>query len=123
MTDAVFVNFSNHPSAMWSKAQLAAAEAVGRVEDEPFPDVPADLDEAGIALLAEEATRRILARNPAAVLCQGEFSLAFAVTERLKEKGVRVLAAASDRVISEKFDANGTLEKTSVFRFVRFRQY
>lgn len=123
MKDAVFVNFSNHPSAKWSKEQLAAAEAIGRVEDEPFPAVAADLDEHGVALMAEEATLRILAKKPVAVLCQGDFSLAFAVTERLKAKGVRVLAASSDRVIREMTDQNGDVKKMSVFRFVRFRNY
>ena len=123
MTDSLFINFSNHPSARWSRSQLSAAEAYGRVMDEPFPIVPADMDEAGVARLADEAAERILARKPAAVLCQGEFTLAFAVTERLKAKGVTVLAASSDRVIETERDENGETRKVSVFRFTRFRKY
>lgn len=123
MTNSIFVNFSNHPSARWSAEQLAAAEAYGRVIDEPFPAVPADMDEAGVARLADEAARRILAKKPAAVLCQGEFTLAFAVTERLKAAGVVVLAASSDRVIETEADENGETRKVSVFRFTRFRKY
>lgn len=123
MTSPVFVNFSNHPSARWSPEQLAAAEAFGRVIDEPFPAVPADMDEADVARLADEAARRILAKKPAAVLCQGEFTLAFAVVERLKAQGMTVLAASSDRVIETEADENGGTRKVTVFRFTRFRKY
>lgn len=123
MTDAVFINFSNHPSSRWSQPQLSAAEKYGRVIDEPFPAVPADMDEAGVARLADEAAERILSQRPAAVLCQGEFTLAFAVTERLKAKGVTVLAASSDRVLETEADENGGTRKVTVFRFTRFRKY
>ena len=81
------------------------------------------MDEAGVARLADEAAATILAKNPAAVLCQGEFTLAFAVTERLKAKGVTVLAASSDRVLETEADENGETRKLTVFRFTRFRKY
>ncbi len=123
MTNPVFINFSNHPSSRWSPEQLAAAEKYGRVIDEPFPAVPADMDEAGVARLADEAVARIMAHHPTAVLCQGEFTLAFAVTERLKAKGVTVLAASSDRVLMKEEDENGETRKVTVFRFTRFRKY
>lgn len=123
MNDSIFLNFSNHPSARWSSEQRAAAETFGRVVDEPFPPVPANLDERGVELLADEAVLRIMAHHPAAVLCQGEFTLAFAVVERLKAQGVTVLAASSDRVIEIEDDENGGTRKVSVFRFVRFRAY
>ncbi len=123
MTDSVFVNFSNHPADRWSKEQRVTAEEFGRVVDEPFPPVLANLDERGVALLADEAVLRIMAHRPAAVLCQGEFTLAFAVVERLKAKGVKVLAASSDRVIETETDEDGETRKVSVFRFIRFRAY
>lgn len=85
--------------------------------------MPANMDEAGVARLADEAVERILAHRPAAVLCQGEFTLAFAVTERLKAKGVTVLAASSDRVLETEADENGGTRKVTVFRFTRFRAY
>ena len=85
--------------------------------------VPADLDEGGVARLADEAMERIMAYRPVAVLCQGEFTLAFAVAARLKAKGVRVMAASSDRVIRVAVDESGETRKTSVFRFERFRDY
>ncbi len=123
MHQKTFVNFSNHPSSQWSTKQKAAAETYGPIVDEPFPPVPAFLDERGVALLADEIMLRILAKQPAAVLCQGEFTLAFTVTERLKAEGIPVLAAASDRVTSETTDENGENRKISRFRFVRFRAY
>lgn len=123
MTDSVFVNFSNHPSSRWSKEQMAAAEKYGRVIDEPFPAVPANLDERGVALLADESVLRIMSHHPVAVLCQGEFTLTFAVVERLKAEDVKVLAASSDRVIETETDENGGTRKVTVFRFTRFRAY
>ncbi len=123
MKEPVFINFSNHPSARWSPEQTAAAEKYGRIVDEPFPPVPAAIDERGISLMADEAVLRILAKKPSAVLCQGEFTLAFAVAERLKAEGVKVLAAASDRVTEETTGEDGESRKVTVFRFVRFRAY
>ena len=36
----MFLNFSNHPSDRWNKAQRQAAERYGEIRDVPFPDVP-----------------------------------------------------------------------------------
>ncbi len=123
MNKPVFINFTNHPSVHWSADQITAAEKYGCVVDEPFPAVPAALDERGVSLMADEAAARILSKKPAAVLCQGEFTLAYAVTERLKAAGVTVLAASSERVTEETRGENGESRKVTVFRFVRFRAY
>ena len=107
-----FVNFSNHPSTQWSDAQLAAARRFGKVLDLPFPSVPPTLDERSVLSLAEQYVDKILQLNPTAVMCQGEFSLCFAVTRLLQRKEVAVLCACSERV-----------ENKSEFVFVRFRNY
>jgi len=107
-----FVNFSNHPSARWSESQLAEAMHYGEVRDIQFPAVAPSLDEREIICLAEQWANKILQMNPVAVMCQGEFSLCFAVTQLLQTKGIPVFCACSQRA-----------ESKAEFAFVRFRKY
>lgn len=113
-----FINFTNHPSTAWDKNQTSVALTYGELLDIPFPNVPPHLTSDELATLGEEYAEKIINNNPAAVLCQGEFSLAYNVITRLKQKGIPVLAACSER--------NTTIvgnEKRSIFSFVRFREY
>ena len=114
----MFINFSNHPSARWSAEQTAAAMKFGDIADVPFPDVPA-----GVSALADEYCARILDLRADAVLVQGEMSLSFAVAGRLQRNGVAVLCACSERVCETSVLDDGSTERRSVFRFVRFRRY
>lgn len=114
----MFVNFTNHPSQFWDAKQLQAAGQYGAITDVAFPAVDASGDEAYIAELAEEYLHKILKLHPAAVLCQGEFTLAYRVITRLKEEGVAVLAACSTRNV--KVEGN---KKEVIFEFERFREY
>lgn len=118
----VFLNFSNHPGSLWGPEQKTAAGQFGQIEDLPFPQVPADMSSEAVRRLADEYAEQILSRKPDCVLCQGEFCLSWHVIARLKEAGVRVVAACSDRVAEEVYGETGT-EKKSVFRFVQFREY
>jgi hypothetical protein len=61
--------------------------------------------------------------KPAAVLCQGEMTLAFAVVAKLVEMKIVVLAACSKRVASEATDNDGRIIKTAEFKFTRLRRY
>lgn len=54
----------NHPCSAWSEDQLAEAERRGNVVDLPFPNVPADIDENGIAKLADERSAEICGYDP-----------------------------------------------------------
>lgn len=118
-----FVNFSNHPSSRWSEAQLAVAGCYGEVRDLSFPAVDPALGESEVLLLAEKCVNEILRLKPAAVMCQGEFSLCFAVTRLLQAKGVMVLCACSERKAEEYVNEEGSIGKKVEFTFVRFRQY
>ena len=119
----MFVNFSNHPSALWSAEQLAAAARYGDVLDVPFPVVPAMADETDLIQLAEKYTEKILRFHPDAVLCQGEMTMTFLVVTMLQQQNIPVLAACSDRVAVEKQMPDGSTEKSSRFVFRRFRNY
>lgn len=62
--------------------------------------------------------KQILALYPRAVLCQGEFCLAYQVITKLRKKGIKVLAACSERIVRE---AGQRKEVQFVFR--QFREY
>lgn len=114
----IFVNFTNHPSKYWEKKQRKEALKYGIIRDIPFPVVEPLGDEIYVKELAEIYVEKILRLHPSAVLCQGEFCLAYQVVERLREKGIPVLAACSERRVRE----NGQ-KKEVIFSFRQFRKY
>ena len=119
----MFINFSNHPSSRWSQDQLQAAEAFGEIIDMMFPEVDPHQSEEEIKETAKTVVEEIVRHDPDFVMCQGEFCLSFAVATLLKEKGIRVGGACSERLTEESVDPEGRTEKKSYFRFVRFREY
>ena len=65
-----------------------------------------------------ELVQKVMQYQPGAVLCQGEFTLAYSVIRTLKARGIRVLAACSERNVV----THGNTKQV-VFRFERFREY
>ena len=118
-----FINHTNHPFARWEEGQSQAARAYGEIVDLPFPQIPADWDEAEVSALAQENADKILACRPAAVLVQGEFTYTYAIVARLKAAGIPVLSACSERCVREYTDENGQTVRESRFVFCRFRTY
>lgn len=57
-----------------------------------------------------------------AVMAQGEFTLTYAVVNRLKSMGITVISAVSERIVMEQVE-NGEVRKTVIFRFAGFREY
>ena len=98
----IFINLTNHPSELWERKQLEEAEKYGKVLDIPFPNVKAEATEEEIKAMSEEMADRVMNYDPSAVLCQGEFTLAFQIINRLLEKEIPVVAACSERVVVEK---------------------
>ena len=117
--DKVFMNFTNHPSRNWGEEQILAAKKYGTtILDFPYPEVDPRGDKKYVMRMAKDYAEMILLMHPAVVLCQGEFCLTYHVVQRLKEKGMKVLAACSERIVEEK---DG--RKVSVFVFRGFREY
>ncbi len=114
----IFVNFTNHPSTKWERKQRTEALKYGMIQDVPFPAVDSGGDEEYIESLAGRCVEQIEQLDPKAVLCQGEFCLSYQVIKRLKEKGIPVLAACSERVVNDTGE-----KKEVVFTFRRFRRY
>ena len=118
-----FINFSNHPSILWNSKQRSAAEEYGDIIDLPFPSVSATASEKQIAEMADIWVDKIMELHPTAVLCQGEFTLSFAVIDRLLHLNILVLSACSDRHSKETILDGGTTKKNVEFDFVKFRRF
>lgn len=119
----IFINHTNHPSTRWSDEQLSAAQAYGEIFDMVFPAVNPNATAEKVRELAQRNVEKILELEPAAVLCQGEFNYTFALVERLKSSGVKVVAATSERIVISETLPDGSSRQISTFRFVRFREY
>ena len=119
----VFVNFTNHPLGQWDEEQIEGARKYGDIVDLDFPNVDAAADEGEIRKLARECVDKILKLQPTAVLCQGEFCLAYQVITLLKEKNITVLAACSERNVKECSMPGQERKKEVIYRFRRFREY
>ena len=119
----IFVNHTNHPSERWSSEQTAASRVYGQIADVPFPAVEAEATAEEVRALALVQAEKIMTLEPAAVLCQGEFNYTFALVERLKTLGVKVVAATSERTVHEEIMPDGSTRQVSTFRFVQFREY
>ena len=117
-----FINFSNHlvnsKENPWSEAQIKASTVFGEIQDLPFPQVPAYANDKEVDQLAIYYVDQIVRLNPDCVMCQGEFTLSYKVINMLKQKGIRGVAACSERntVIIDG-------RKMSTFVFVRYRDY
>lgn len=119
----IFINHTNHVSEKWSATQRHAAEAYGTIVDVPFPNIPPQWNEAEVQRMARSCADTILAMNPAAVLCQGEFTYVYALIQLLRQQHILVLAACSERVSEEYIGEDGISHRISRFQFVQFRQY
>ena len=71
-----------------------------------------------IRRLCDATVKKVMGYSPEAVLCQGEFTLAFQIINTLLEQDVTVVAACSERVVKE----NGN-RKESYFYFKKFRKF
>ena len=126
----MLINFTNHPSDRWTDDQKnCAIELYGAVKDLPFPAVPTGAGATEVIGMADGIIDKILAmkeENSAseafAVMAQGEFTLTYAVVSRLRNLGITVLSAVTERISTEEV-VNGEVRKTAIFRFAGFREY
>lgn len=120
----MLINITNHPSALWSKAQTQAAlEQFGPIEDLPFPLVRAEMSDEEIGKLTRSYLSQILDCDHPTVLLQGEFIFTYRLIVLLKEHRIPVVACQSNIEREEYQDENGNTVKQTVYRFGRFRAY
>lgn len=118
MANNIFINFSNHPHDKWTKEQLVASHVYGKIIDIPFPSVDPLFTEKEVSELSIRYANEIMSYSPSAVMCQGEFTLAYGIINYLLKNNIHVLAACSERVTFEKNDI-----KVSQFKFIKYREY
>lgn len=118
----MFVNFTNHPKDNWTREQIEASEYYGEIVDVPFPGISPESTSEQVRQEAEVYAEKIMQYMPQFVLCQGEFCMAYHVIRILKEKGIHVGAACSDRKVTEIATESGT-KKTVFYQFVQYREY
>jgi len=118
-----FINFSNHKSEKWADNQRNEALKFGEIVDIEFPNIDPNWDSDTVVASAKSYVDKILNLKPSAVLCQGEFSMVFAVVDALLNEETNVVTACSERRVTEKILEDGKSEKITVFDFVKFRNY
>lgn len=123
MTKNVFINISNHPSSLWGEKQRKEAEKFGDITDIPFPAIPSDAPEKYIDEKVREYYEKITEYSPECVMCEGEFTFTYGLVTKLRDDGIKVVAACSEREVEEYTDTDGVSQKNTIFKFVRFREY
>lgn len=119
----MFINHTNHSSKRWVREQLQAAKKYGDIVDMPFPVIDASVGSEEIARIAAEKAQEIIGMRPDAVMVQGEFTYSFALIRMLKDAGILVVAACSQRNLLEEINEAGDTIKRTIFRFIQFREY
>lgn len=127
-----FWNLSNHPIASsWSSEQQAAARQWHdadelELRDFPFPNVDPIATKTEVQELADSTVSALLEAGALAgepVMVMGEFTLAFALVERLKAAGIIPVTASTEREAREECLPDGRRRMEHFFRFVAFRAY
>lgn len=124
----ILINLSNHPSSKWDKKQK---EEWDTIIDIPFPNIPAEMDIFGVADLVNEYEHKLVkitkgfSYEEFFVMLQGEFTFCYILWESLKHVYVNfvwhICIPTTERKVHEKQREDGTVEKITVFEFVRWR--
>ena len=123
----MFINYSNHPSERWGKYQLSEAEKYGEIIDIDFFPVPVEYSSKDVINRAKKEAETILKllgddKEASVVMCQGEFTLTFALVNLLQHQGVKVVAGLTERMVEET-NVDGKTHKSVTFQFMGFREY
>jgi len=96
------------------------------IVDIPFPVVTPEATTEEVQKIADKYFLQILEKqesNPSAsasVMPQGEFALCYLLFEKL-HRVFPIAVPTTQRVVEEKLDANGNVNKVSIFKFVGWR--
>lgn len=123
------INLSNHPSDKWSDKQK---EGWDKVIDVPFPQIPASASEEEVINNFVTPISNQLAKianeiggNEFNIMLMGEQFFCDVMKQVLKENFNNDIwhfyYTTTERKVVEKQKEDGTVEKTAIFEFVRWR--
>lgn len=121
----MLINLSNHPYEKWDQKQLRVAiDKYGSVKDIQFPAIDSMADSEHVFNLAAEYLA--LCKNiglhdtssPIAIHIAGELCFVFHFVTLAKFCNLMCICSTTQRVVTEEKNI-----KTSIFEFVRFRNY
>lgn len=130
----VLINVSNHPDGGWSEEQRAGWDNIVTIK---FPEIAPEWDEdsEGFANCLEAIKKKILLYGVAFkegsddeyeifLNIQGEFSFCYEILKWIIKEGlnIRVVVPTTKREAVEEKQPDGTVKKTAVFKFVRWRE-
>lgn len=112
-------NISNHPSSGWSEEQKRGWDVI---IDIPFPNTPPELSGEEVKKMVQEFLKVSPEPMPGDyVFVAGDFSATYYMTSILQEKGVIFTWPSTQRETTETIQPDGSVKKTAVYRFVRWR--
>ncbi len=120
----MLLNISNHPSSYWPVNQTAAAiKQFDSISDLGFPQIDPEADTAQVEKIADNLVEVIMHHHIdtplKAVHLMGEMTLTVALVGKIQQRGIMVVCSTTRRNVLVEADGR----KTSVFEFVRFREY
>lgn len=118
----MFINLSNHPSALWSDSQLREAMQFGDIIDINFPRIPASENEEFIHKLVMKYASKLKSEyNPETDIfhIMGEMCFSFSLIKELSSLGFTCVASTTERIVNE----TKIGYKEVSFNFVKFRKY
>jgi hypothetical protein len=129
----VLVNCSNHPSSKWSEDQKYGWDII---IDVPFPEVSPYLDTndqkyQDIIIMLKDAIIKAFANAPVPagvdfqeyLMLQGEFSVCYNLFKirNIAFPNVTFVVPTTERVVEEIVKEDGTVEKKTQFKFIKWR--
>ncbi len=121
---AKLINLSNHASSKWEEAQKKDWD---KIVDIAFPNVSPTADEEDIKALVDEYFSKVKQEidNDTYLYIAGEYTFCYGFIKKLLEEKTNikgVVIPTTDRVVIEKQKEDGTIEKVSQFKFVKWRK-
>lgn len=121
----ILINHSNHPSESWSEEQKMRWS---KIIDIPFPKIDPEYDNAMVYALVYkniEEIKKILEveRGVKYIYVAGEYSYCYLFILNIKKKlpNVTITIPTTKREAKEIKKEDGSIEKTSIFKFVGWR--
>ena len=119
--EPIFLNCSLYNrSCDWDQAASAQASVYGRIEELPLAPFHGS-DEEQFAS-ARAFLKQVNELRPSAVLLDGAFGTFYMIADALLRQGYLVLVKCSNRIAYQEMQPDGTIVKTSLYRFVRYRR-